>query len=63
MQPDELALEDEPAEDVIEIDEWLLSFAALFRRTLGEAAAPRGPLDLREIGLEKCCEALEQAVG
>ena len=63
VQPEELATEDEPAEDVIEIDEWLLSFAALFRRTLGDAAPPRGPLDLREIGLEKCCETLEKAVG
>jgi len=63
VQPEELATEDEPAEDVIEIDEWLLSFAALFRKTLGEAAPPKGPLDLREIGLEKCCETLEKAVG
>ena len=63
VQPEELATEDEPAEDVIEIDEWLLSFAALFRRTLGDAAPPKGPLDLREIGLEKCCETLEKAVG
>jgi tetratricopeptide (TPR) repeat protein len=30
---------------------------------LGEAAPPKGPLDLREIGLEKCCETLEKAVG
>jgi hypothetical protein len=52
--PDE---EEEPAEDVIEIDEWLLTFAGLFRTHLGDAAAPEGPLDLRAIGLEKCCEA------
>lgn len=55
--------EDEQAEDVIEIDEWLLSFATLFREHLGEAGAKAGPLDLREIGLEKCVEALESAVG
>jgi len=29
--------EEEPAEDVIEIDEWLLTFAALFRKHLGAA--------------------------
>ena len=55
--------EEEAAEDVIEIDEWLLTFAGLFRKHLGDAAAPEGPLDLRTIGLEKCCEALEVAVG
>lgn len=55
--------DDEASEDVIEIDEWLLTFAGLFRKHLGDAAAPEGPLDLRAIGLEKCCEALEVAVG
>lgn len=55
--------EDEGAEDVIEIDEWLLNFAGLFRKHLGEDGAKEGPLDLRQIGLEKCCEALEVAVG
>ena len=55
--------EDEGAEDVIEIDEWLLTFAGLFRKHLGEDGAKEGPLDLRQIGLEKCCEALEVAVG
>ena len=54
--------EDEGAEDVIEIDEWLLTFAGLFRKHLGEDGAKEGPLDLRQIGLEKCCEALEVAV-
>ena len=33
VQPEELATEDEQAEDVIEIDEGLLSFAALFRNS------------------------------
>ena len=55
--------EEEPGEDVIEIDEWLLTFASLFRRHLGEAGEKEGPLDLRAVGLEKCCEALEAAVG
>jgi tetratricopeptide (TPR) repeat protein len=54
---------DPPAEDVIEIDEWLLTFAALFRKHLGVARETSGPLDLRVVGLEKCCEALEEAVG
>ena len=54
---------DEGAEDVIEIDEWLLTFAGLFRKHLGEEGAKEGALDLRAIGLEKCCEALEVAVG
>ena len=55
--------DDEKAEDVIEIDEWLLTFASLFRKHLGEAGETTGPLDLRAVGLEKCCEALEEAVG
>ena len=55
--------DDDRGEDVIEIDEWLLSFATLFREHLGEAGATEGPLDLRAVGLEKCCEALEEAVG
>ena len=42
--------EDEGAEDVIEIDEWLLTFAGLFRKHLGEDGAKEGPLDLRQIG-------------
>ena len=55
--------DDDRGEDVIEIDEWLLTFATLFREHLGEAGATEGPLDLRAVGLEKCCEALEEAVG
>ena len=55
--------DDDRGEDVIEIDEWLLTFATLFREHLGEAGKTEGPLDLRAVGLEKCCEALEEAVG
>ena len=55
--------DEDRGEDVIEIDEWLLTFATLFREHLGEAGATEGPLDLRAVGLEKCCEALEEAVG
>ena len=55
--------DDDRGEDVIEIDEWLLTFATLFREHLGEAGATEGPLDVRAVGLEKCCEALEEAVG
>lgn len=54
---------EDAAPDVVEIDEWLLGFAAMFRKQLGDAAPAAGELDLREIGLEKCCEALEAAVG
>jgi tetratricopeptide (TPR) repeat protein len=55
--------DEDRGEDVIEIDEWLLTFATLFREHLGEAGKTEGPLDLRAVGLEKCCEALEEAVG
>ena len=55
--------DDDRGEDVIEIDEWLLTFATLFREHLGEAGATEGPLDLRAVGLEKRTEALEEAVG
>ena len=64
VQPQELQENDEINEDVIEIDEWLLSFAALFRRSLGDAAPKDGSqLELRTVGLDKCCEVLEQTVG
>lgn len=63
VQPQELQENDEINEDVIEIDEWLLSFAALFRKALGDAAPKDVPLELRAVGLDKCCEVLEQTVG
>ena len=63
VQPAQLQENDEINEDVIEIDEWLLSFASLFRKRLGDLAPKEGPLELREIGLEKCCEVLEETVG
>ena len=63
VQPDVLGENEEQGDDVIEIDEWLLSFATLFRKALGDAAPKEGSLELRTVGLEKCCETLEATVG
>lgn len=49
-----------PIDEVIEIDEWLLDFADAFKARLGLAEADS--VDMREIGLDKCCEVLEQLV-
>jgi len=46
--------------EVVEIDEWILDFAALFREHLGIDAEAH--LDLHAEGLEKCNEALESPV-
>jgi hypothetical protein len=62
VQPQELQENDEYNEDVIEIDEWLLSFATLFRKVLGDEVPKDGPLELRSVGLERCCEVLEKTV-
>ena len=45
-----------PPNEVVEIDEWILDFAALFREHLGIEAEAHG---LYTDGLEKCSEALE----
>lgn len=44
----------------IEIDEWLLDFAHLFRMHLG--IDPDGHVDLHDLGMELCSEALEETV-
>ena len=46
-----------PPNEVVEIDEWILDFAALFREHLGIDAAAH--LDFPSDGLDKCSEALE----
>lgn len=46
-----------PPNEVVEIDEWILDFAALFREHLGIDAEAH--LDFHTDGLEKCSEALE----
>ncbi|KAK3129257.1 hypothetical protein QOZ80_6BG0475230 [Eleusine coracana subsp. coracana] len=43
-----------------EIDDWLLQFAELFRNQVGIDAD--GHLDLHELGMELCSEALEETV-
>jgi len=63
VQPAVLGENEEQGDDVIEIDEWLLSFATLFRKALGDAVPKEGSLELRTVGLEKCCETLEATVG
>uniref|UniRef100_A0A7S0MSF5 PB1 domain-containing protein n=1 Tax=Pyramimonas obovata TaxID=1411642 RepID=A0A7S0MSF5_9CHLO len=50
----------EETEEVVEFDDWLLDFAELFREHLGIDAD--GHVDLHNIGLEKCNQALEAAV-
>lgn len=44
----------------IEIDEWLLDFAHLFRMHIG--VEPDAHIDLHELGMEFCAEALEETV-
>jgi len=65
--PTNLSEGDDQGEDVIEIDEWLLSFATLFRQALvksmPDVVPKQGTLDLRTVGLDKCCEVLEATVG
>lgn len=46
-----------PPNEVVEIDEWILDFAALFREHLGIDAEAH--LDFHSDGLDKCSEALE----
>jgi len=46
-----------PPNEVVEIDEWILDFAALFREHLGIDAEAH--LDLHSDGLDKCSLALE----
>lgn len=63
VEPNELSAQgksDDPQDDVVEIDEWLLNFANLFRKELGMTEEEQP--DLREIGLDKCCETLEAAL-
>lgn len=49
-----------PIDEVIEIDEWLLDFADAFKARLGLKEGDA--VDMREIGLDKCCEVLDQLV-
>jgi len=56
----ELTRVEAEGEEVVEFDDWLLDFAELFREHLGIDAD--GHVDLHNIGLEKCNQALEAAV-
>jgi hypothetical protein len=50
----------EPADDIVEIDEWMLELSAMFRARL---ALPEGEtVDMRTIGVDKCCEVLEEVI-
>jgi hypothetical protein len=51
----------EPAEDIVEIDEWMLELSVMFRTRLGIEEG--GELDMRAIGVDRCCEVLEEVVG
>ncbi|KZV47901.1 hypothetical protein F511_31933 [Dorcoceras hygrometricum] len=53
------ALEDHDYKEV-EIDDWLFEFAQLFRTHVG--IDPDAHIDLHEIGMEQCSEALEETV-
>lgn len=46
------------SDDVIEIDEWLLEFASLFRHELG--LGEEDPVDVHGLGLEKCFSAVDR---
>lgn len=51
----------EPAEEVVEIDEWLLDFAEHFKQRL--ELKEEESVDIRAIGLDRSCEVLEAVVG
>ncbi|XP_022927341.1 protein CLMP1-like [Cucurbita moschata] len=53
------ALEDPECKEV-EMDDWLFEFAQLFRTHVG--IDPDAHIDLHELGMELCSEALEEAV-
>ncbi|GFQ07404.1 hypothetical protein PHJA_002884500 [Phtheirospermum japonicum] len=54
------ASEDEPECKEVEMDDWLFEFAQLFRNHVG--IDPDSHIDLHEIGMELCSEALEETV-
>ncbi|XP_042448394.1 protein CLMP1-like [Zingiber officinale] len=51
---------DHPECKEVEIDDWLYEFAQLFRNQIG--IDPEAHLDLHELGMELCSEALEETV-
>ena len=57
---DEVDAPAEPAEDIVEIDEWMLDLSAMFRARL--ALAEGETVDMRVIGVDKCCEVLEEVI-
>ncbi|KAK4755012.1 hypothetical protein SAY87_008769 [Trapa incisa] len=54
------SLEDHPECKEVEVDDWLFEFAQLFRTHVG--IDPDAHIDLHEIGMELCTEALEETV-
>ncbi|KAL3614963.1 Protein clmp1 [Castilleja foliolosa] len=54
------ASEDEPECKEVQMDDWLFEFAQLFRTHVG--IDPDSHIDLHEVGMELCSEALEETV-
>lgn len=50
----------EAGDDIVEIDEWMLSLSELFRSQLG--LEPGQAVDINALGVERCCTALEEAI-
>ncbi|KAI8567354.1 hypothetical protein RHMOL_Rhmol02G0115300 [Rhododendron molle] len=63
-KPEKEAPKEKPSEDPeskeVEMDDWLFEFAQLFRTHVG--IDPDAHIDLHELGMELCSEALEETV-
>uniref|UniRef100_A0A7N0TU30 PB1 domain-containing protein n=1 Tax=Kalanchoe fedtschenkoi TaxID=63787 RepID=A0A7N0TU30_KALFE len=59
-QKDRKGASEDPELKEVEMDDWLYEFAQLFRTQVG--IDPDAHIDLHELGMELCSEALEEAV-
>ncbi|EPS58441.1 hypothetical protein M569_16373, partial [Genlisea aurea] len=58
--PQQKPADDDPEFKEVEMDDWLFDFAQLFRSHVG--IDPDAHIDLHELGMELCSEALEETV-
>ncbi|XP_044461947.1 protein CLMP1-like [Mangifera indica] len=57
---EKLGVSEDPENKEVEMDDWLFEFAQLFRMHVG--IDPDAHIDLHELGMELCSEALEETV-
>lgn len=60
VQKDKVGSSEDPETKELEMDDWLFDFAQLFRTHVG--IDPDAHIDLHELGMELCSEALEETV-